>query len=260
MKILVCVKRAFPAEQAVVIDESGGWICENLSGDLPALGRYDEMAIEQALMIKDLEPGVSVDAITVGPQEDSSVLRRALAMGADRGIHIVAGFAGYVSALTTASLIANAVSSRSYDLALTGVMSDDMNQSLVGPMLAELLQLPCVTSCSDVTLVAEKRLIRVERDIEGARKQILEMDLPGLVTIQSCRNKPRYPSLSNIMRANSQKLEIIGVNTREQNGRTEEFNGLGVPQKSRVVRFLNGSASDKASELLSIIRSRGLLI
>ncbi len=258
MRIVVCLKRSFPSDQSVVIGESGLWIVKNTDSNLPALGRYDELAVEQALSIKDKKEKTTVEVITVGPTRDSAILRRAMGMGADSGIHVITNDEGYISPKITAHRLAQVIGPRRYDLIMAGAMSDDMAQGLVGPMLAEMLGVRCVTSTADVWLNSHETIV-VKRDIEGATRQALEIDLPALVTVQSCSGKPRYPSLSNIMRANSQGLETVDHGALLENLTAEALVKLVCPQRNRSVKFLQGMSIDKANELVSILRSRGLL-
>lgn len=258
MKILVCVKQAPPADAPIKIDQSQQWV--SVYGHaLPQMGKYDEYAVEQAIIIKEQVPGTTVDAITNGPAEWATVLRRALGMGVDHGIQALTLEGGYASALKTVSCIALAVRARSYDLILTGVMSEDLAQGLVGPMLAETLSFSCVTSCVSLRVDESRNCVYAERDIEGGRRQLVELALPALVTIQSSTNRPRYPSLSNIMRANSQELEVITVESSEDAVSCEKLLRLSSPQKTRSAVFLQGSSKDKARELLSILRKRSVL-
>lgn len=258
MRIVVCVKRSFPSDQSVVIDESGLWIVKNTDSNLPALGRYDELAVEQALSIKDKKEKTTVEVITVGPTRDSAILRRAMGMGACSGIHVVTNDECYISPGITAHRLAQVIGPRHYDLIITGAMSDDMAQGLVGPMLAEMLGVRCVTSTSDVLLKSHETIV-VKRDMEGATRQALEIDLPALVTVQGCSKKPRYPSLSNIMRANSQVLKTVDHGELREKVTAEALVKLVYPQRNRSVKFLQGMTTDKANELASILRSRGLL-
>lgn len=259
MKILVCVKSAVPVDQKILIDDTGKWVVNNSNGDLPNMGRYDELAVEQALVLKDNIPGTTADIITVGPARNSSVLRRAMGMGADQGVHILYTDEGYVSATRTVALLAPVIRSRSYNLILAGVISEDMSQGLVGPMLAETLGIPCVTSCVRVGVDDEKAVVTAERDMEGSRRQTIEINLPALVTIQACASRPRYPSLSNIIRANSQEIETIRTGMDERMGDREQLLSLNYPEKTRTVKFLQGTAREKAQELVSILREKAFL-
>lgn len=259
MKILVCVKHSSPSDRAVSIDPSGQWVLEGGDGATSQLGRYDELAVEQALTIRDQNPGATVDAITVGTLNKSAILRRAMGMGADGGIHVVRSGDVYTSAVRTASLLVSAVMRRSYGLILTGAMSDDMSQGLVGPMLAGKLDIPYITCCVRLNVDIHRAVVVAERDIEGGRRQIVELDLPALASIQACDNKPRYPSLSNIIRAQSQIIETIQSACVDESESGETLLGLTYPPKSGSVNFLTGTCGDKAKELVTILRKRAFL-
>ena len=110
------------------------------------MNRPDEYAVEEAVRIRETIPDTSIEVLSVGPPRVSTVIRRALGMGAGHGIHIVTPEDGYLSPLVTASWIASFARNRSYDLILAGVMSEDDMQGQVGPMIAELLGMPCATS------------------------------------------------------------------------------------------------------------------
>jgi electron transfer flavoprotein beta subunit len=258
MKILVCVKQAPESDATVDIDERRQWVRVR-GNSFPQMGRFDECAVEQALVCKEQVPGTTVDALTVGAETSAAVVRRALGMGADRGVHVLTPDEGYVSAFATACRIARAAKERSYDLILTGAVSEDMGQGLVGPMLAELLSFSCATSCVHLQVLGENQSVYAERDIEGGVRQCVELDMPALATVQSSMNRPRYPSLSNIMRASRQELEVIACAELGKSSHAEELVRLDHPSSSRSVVFLLGSATDKARELLSLLRSRSLL-
>ena len=110
------------------------------------MNRFDEFALEEALLIKEKLPGTLVDALSVGPERASSNVQRALGMGADHGIHILIPSEGYMSPFTVASLIAAFARTRNYDLIMTGVMAEDTMACQTGQLIAALLDLPCATS------------------------------------------------------------------------------------------------------------------
>lgn len=258
MRILVCVKQVSDPGAAITINESGRWI--GICGTAALqINRFDEYALEQALQIREQIPGSIVDVISAGPAKCATVVKRALGMGADHGIHVLTKDEGYTSPLRTASRIALATQERRYDLILTGAMSEDMCQGVVGPMVAEMLDLPCATSCILARVQTEDSSVYVEREIEGGRRQAFVLDLPALLTLQSGINKPRYPSLSNIMRSNRQELEVIHADGADPKLACEDILGLSYPKKSRECVFLEGSRKDKASQLLRVFRERSLL-
>lgn len=258
MKILVCVKQVVESETTIRIDTSETWIHTDKSTSY-RMNRFDEFAVEEALLIKEKFPDVTIDVISVGPAISAMAVKRALGMGADHGIHIITEQEGYLSPYITASLIASFARDNSYDLILAGVMSEDHMQGQVGPMIAELLSLSCATSTILQRLSPDKGTVYVEREIECGLRDNLEMTLPAVLTIQSGINKPRYPSLSNVLRAKKQNLQTIGARSSEQPEPKEQMVCLALPQKSRSGLVLEGTMHEKAAQLLKIFRDTSLL-
>ena len=258
MRVLVCVKEVPDLEGPIKVDRRGQWV--ELDRSIPfRMNRYDEFAVEEALLVKQSHPGVCVDIVSVGPPRSSAVIRRSLGMGADHGIHVVTEDAGYSSPFETAYRIAAVVGDRSYDVIFAGVMAEDDMQGQVGPMLGELLSLPCATGVVLEHVSPKSSTVYVERELEGGFKQALELRLPALLTIQTGINKPRYPSLSNMLRANRQDLETINARSSELPEWRERVTRTGYPLKRRSCVVLRGSSQEKAAELLRILREKSLL-
>jgi electron transfer flavoprotein beta subunit len=223
------------------------------------MNRFDECAVEEALLIKETFPNTSVDVISVGAPRAAIVIRRALGMGADHGIHIVSEQVGYVSPFVTASWIASCAKKNNYDLILTGVMAEDDMQGQVGQMIAEFLSLPCATSTIFERLSPHKGTVYVEREIEGGARDTLELSLPAVLTIQSGINIPRYPSLSNILRAKKEKVETIDAKSVGHPESRQRVVRVEYPQKSRSGVVLEGTQQEKAAQLLEILREKSLI-
>ncbi len=255
MNILVCVKYVPESDAGIKIDHSGKWVHVDGSTSF-RMNRLDEFAVEEALLIKEAFTDTVIDVITVGSADDAGVIRRALGMGADHGIHIVTEERGYLSPFLIASLIASSVKEHEHDLILTGAMSEDQMQGQVGPMIAEMLAMPCATSVVLQRLSSEAGPIYVEREIEGGFRDCMELDLPAVLTIQSGINKPRYPSLSNILRANKQELEMIRAGSLERPEPVESVVCVTYPQKTRSGVVLEGTQQDKAAKLLEILAEK----
>jgi len=257
MKILVCLKQVIDRQTVIKIDESGRWV----RAEGPArywLNHYDEFAVEEAVRIKEAVPGARVEALTVGPERAAVVLERAVGMGADQGIHLTAEDEGYVSPLATASLIAAYVRNHPYDLILTGVMSEDQGHGQVGPLLAEMLALAWTTAVILTEVRPESSTVYVEREIEGGDREALELAWPALLAVQSGLNKPRYPSLSNLLRAKKREFETVSAGSLGPPAGREEILGLGYPQKSRNGLILEGTPRNKAVRLIEILRGKSL--
>ena len=258
MKILVCVKQVPEAESPITIDDNSGWIQTDTITEFK-MNRLDEFAVEEALLIKETIPDTAIDIIAVGPDRCDEVVRRAIGMGADSGAFIQTASDGYQSPFQVASWIAEFAHKKKYDLILTGTMSEDDMQGQVGPMLAARLGLPWATSVIFEKIAPDRKTIYVEREIEGGNRDTLELKLPAVITIQSGINTPRWPSLSNLLRANSQELEKISINDLTKHPEMEVLVAVVYPQKNRAGMVLSGSLQEKAGRLLTIFREKSLL-
>jgi electron transfer flavoprotein beta subunit len=250
MKILVCVKQVPETEASIAIDPSGKGIETELINEWK-MNRYDEAAVEEALQIKEAYPDTTIDIISVGPPRSENAIKRAIGMGADSGIHIVTANHGEPDPFATAAWIAEYA--RSYDLILAGVMSEDAMQGLVGPLIAENLGLPCATAVIYEKLGPKKNRVYIEREIEGGFREQLELNLPAVLTVQTGINQPRYPSLSNLLRANNTELRTVDAATLTHPGQKLEVYRLAYPRKLRDGLYLEGSQQEKAEQLLQIL-------
>jgi electron transfer flavoprotein beta subunit len=258
MKILVCIKQVPDSESLILIDDNAAWIQSEEISEF-RMNRLDEFAVEEAVLIKEAFSDVIVDAISAGPDRAAEVIRRSIGMGADAGIHVDTGSEGYYSSFEIATWIAGYARNKQYDLILTGAMSEDNMQGHVGPMIAKRLARPCATAVISEKIAPDKKTVYVEREIEGGSRDTLELRLPAVLTIQSGINTPRYPSLSNLMRANKQELTQIHIADFAQRSSPEKIAQIVYPQKSRTGTELSGTAEEKAKQLVSILRKRALL-
>jgi electron transfer flavoprotein beta subunit len=258
MKILLCVKQVPEADSSIKIDDSTGWIQADTI-DAFKMNRLDEFTVEEALLIKESAPGTSIDVITVGPERCEEVVRRAIGMGADSGAWIQTTSGGYQSPFNIASWIADFARKKNYTLILTGAMSEDDMQGQIGPMLGARLGLPWATCVIFEKIARDRKSIYVEREIEGGNRDTLELKLPAVITIQSGINTPRWPSLSNLLRANSQDLEKIYIDEHTERPEMEHLVEVGYPQKTRAGMVLSGSQAEKAARLLKLLQEKSLL-
>ena len=257
MNILVLVKQTPDAEALIGISGDGMSLVVGESDW--RMNGFDEFALEEALRIREAVPGSSVDAVSVGPSRVADVVRRALAMGADEGIHIRCEEPIDPFPAVIASLLAAFAGGRSYDLILAGVMSEDAMHAQTGPMLAELLGIPCATAVVAERLSPDSRMISVERELEGGLREGLEMPLPALVTVQSGINRPRYPALSHVLRSRSQPLLTIPADALPGPPRREMLLGIAWPVQPAKAVFLEGTAEEKAKRLAGIFHERAFL-
>ncbi|MBU0515022.1 MAG: electron transfer flavoprotein subunit beta/FixA family protein [Proteobacteria bacterium] len=254
MRVLVAVKQIMAPETRLRIDEAGRRVVP--AGPLTHwLNRFDEFAVEAAIRLKESRPGVEVDVATVGPERAAKVLERAVGMGADRGRHLLIEPDRDPGPWAVASHLAGLAGD--YDLVICGAMSEDEMNGQTGPMLARLLGRPWATCVMALEVSIDGRVIAVEREIEGGRRDRLEIDLPALITVQSGLNRPRYPSLSNVLRAKAQPPEVISVGRRDV--AREEVVSVSLPVKTRAALVLEGDTLAKAERLRDILKEKALI-
>jgi len=257
MKILVCIKQVRDDTSPIMIGPEG----KDYQDDRNAvfrMNRLDEYALEEAILIREKNPGTVVDAVSVGPERVRAVVRKALEKGADNGFHIVTGEAAYAPPLATAGFLASFARSGEYDLILTGVMSEDDMNGQTGSMLAGFLDLSCAVSVI-AEEIGENAVIDVISELEGGMREHAVISMPCVLTIQSGINRPRYPSLSNVMRAKTQEIVTVdGTEQDEQAGGMEQVS-LSYPLKTGHGVILTGTPEEKAVALLDILHEKALV-
>jgi electron transfer flavoprotein beta subunit len=205
MKIAVCIKRVPDSETRVKIGPDRKSLDE--AGVKFVLNPYDEFAVEEALQRKEKAGAGEVAVVCLGPAAAQETIRTALAMGADRGV-LLQSDAIPADGFVTAQALASELKAGSWDLILFGKMAIDDYSQQVGPMVAELLGLPCVTAVAHLELAGAKGV--AEREIEGGI-EVVEFPLPAVITADKGLNEPRYPALKGIMAAKKKPLEVKPV-------------------------------------------------
>ncbi len=258
MKILVCAKQGPEIEGiAVKTDDQGLAVVENFGRF--AMNRFDEFAVEQAVSIKESLAGVQVHVITVGPQQASQALRRAVGMGCDEGIHLLTATDADPGAQAVAAWIAEFAGAMEYDLVLCGSMSEDMMGGQVGPMAAALMDLPYATQVIGMELSGELTQVTIEREIEGGAREMVNLPLPALLALQSGINRPRYPSLSNLLRADQKVFNTIPTDTLKPVKTHVDCLGFVLPEHSRAAKEITGSALEKAARIAALLKAKALI-
>jgi electron transfer flavoprotein beta subunit len=200
MKILVPVKRVVDYNVKVRVKPDGSGV--DLANVKMSMNPFDEIAVEEALRLKEKGLASEVVAVSIGPAQSVDTVRNALAMGADRGILIKTDQP--TEPLAVAKLLAAVVAKEAPGLVILGKQAIDDDCGQTGQMLAALLGRPQATFASKVVL-ADGR-ITVTREIDGGA-ETLELDLPAIVTTDLRLNEPRYASLPNIMKAKKKPVE-----------------------------------------------------
>jgi electron transfer flavoprotein beta subunit len=258
MKILVCIKQVPDSTDTFEIDEQTGRL-SYAANTAFRMNRFDEFALEEALLIKEKLPGTLVDAISLGPERVSATVQRAMGMGTDHGIHILDEIEGYRSPFTVASLIAACVLARNYDLIMTGVMAEDTMACQTGQLIAALLNLPCASSVIKEKVLPDRVQISVEREIEGGSRERVNLELPAVLTIQPGINFPRYPSFSKVMRARTYAQELIRAEDLVIEKPREFCRRVRIPEPVSQGVFIGGSPREKAQKLIRVLHEKSLL-
>ena len=204
MDIIVCIKRVPDTETRVKVAADGHSL--DASGVTFIMATYDEIAVEKGLQLRDAAGSGSVTVVTVGPPEATKELRTALAMGADRAIHVKSD--ADLGAMATAKALQSVIQGQPCDLILCGRQATDADNAAVGPMLAALLDMPCVAFVGSVE--AGEGTVTVTREIEG-ETEVLEVDTPCVLTAQKSLAEPRLPGLKGIMAAKKKPLETVDL-------------------------------------------------
>jgi electron transfer flavoprotein beta subunit len=203
MNIVVCVKRVPATDSKIKVAANGVGI--DPTGVEYVINPYDEFAVEEALKIKEAAGSGSVTVVTLGSADATKILRDTLAMGADKAVLLRDGGVAH-DAYSTAECLAAYIKTVPHDIVFAGKQAVDSDNSQLGPRMAAILGLPCVSEVLKLTL--QDRVFTAERDIEGAR-EIVRCPLPAVITTQKGLNQPRYANLKGIMAAKKKPLEEI---------------------------------------------------
>jgi electron transfer flavoprotein beta subunit len=255
--ILVCIKAVPDLASGGDLTLAGRWIDEAAIGW--CMNHYDAHALEAALAIKDMAPGVTVDAISAGPDRVRDTIRRAVAMGADAGIHLAMNAVGRLTPATIAMAIARFARTKNYDLILAGVMSEDHMHGITGPMVAAELDLPCAAAAVEILPDLSDRALTATCEMEGGMAEIVRLRCPALVTVQTGRRIPRYPSLSNTLRSRRQPIERVVPAPMADPMPMVETRRVAFPQRTSTCRIIDGTVIEKADTLLRLFNDNGWL-
>ncbi|QPC47164.1 electron transfer flavoprotein subunit beta/FixA family protein [Mangrovibacillus cuniculi] len=257
MNIYVLLKRTFDTEEKITL--SGGKIAED--GAEFIINPYDEYAIEEAIVQRD-QHGGEVTVITVGSDESEKQLRTALAMGADKAVLInIEDDVEDGDEFTTARVLQQYLKEQEVDLILAGNVAIDGGSGQVGPRVAELLNIPYITTITKLTINGDQA--EVVRDVEGDSETI-QLSLPLLATAQQGLNEPRYPSLPGIMKAKKkplEELELDDLDLEEDDveAKTKTIE-IFLPPKKEAGRVLTGDVSEQVQELVTLLQKEAKVI
>jgi electron transfer flavoprotein beta subunit len=211
MKIIVCVKQVLDTGYSLDIDSEEGILRQiglprSRPGPVYCMNPDDNSALEEAMALKDAF-GAEVVAVTLGPARAQSVLELCLARGADRAVHLECSSELELDAWATSQILSSEITQRGYDLVLCGNQSLDTYDGLVGPILAELLEIPQVTRSIKLELEAGNSRLIVHRLLERGGRHVVQCQLPALITLMEVANEPPYISERRIRGVSKECIE-----------------------------------------------------
>ena len=205
MKIVVCVKQIHYIYARTGKDPKTYFIGEE--DKIAIVNPYDELAVEEAIRTKERLKEGEVILITFGDLIAEKLLRRCLAMGADRLIQINDSSFGKLDQWTTSVILSKAIEKLNPDIVFCGKEALDDNGGQVGAYIAELVDLPYVSCVVGMAFLPSKKEVRVNRALGKGDREVVECSLPALFTIEKGINEPRYPTLPKLLHALDQKID-----------------------------------------------------
>ena len=248
MKIAVCVSHVPDTATKIKIGADGRSI--DPAGVTYIINPYDEFAVEEALKTKELT-GSEVVVISLGSDANKETLRKALAMGADQGVLLKKD--GYYDSFSVAYALAKEIQDQNCDLVFFGKQSVDFDNTITGQLTAEILGYNCISVVVSFKLEGNK--ITAEREIEGGR-EVVETELPAIITTQKGLNEPRYASLKGIM---ASKKKVIEEKVTKADHNLTEIIKLTLPTTKQPGRIIGTDAS-AVPELVRLLREEAKVI
>ena len=260
MEILVCVRRVpDTAENEIALNRAGNDIERD---DLVySINEWDNYAVEEALQIV-AKTGGNVTVVTVGGEDDEEVLRREMAMGANQGVLITDDAFDGSDGKGIATILKAYVQKGKFDLILTGVQAED-GGAQVGGMLASLLDYPFASLVNSIEVLDGNKL-KISREIAGGNREMNEIDLPCVLSIQTGINEPRYVGMRGIRQVASLEIPTYGASDL---GLDEALVGVGaakvkrsdyfVPALGKGAEMLQGSRAENIDSLIGLLKAKG---
>lgn len=253
MKILVCIKQVPDLESRFKTNAAGVWFDE---ADLAwRMNEYDEFAVEEAVRLKEqLGDTAELTVLSIGPDRVVEALKKALAMGCDRAVHIQDAAAAQRDPWQISDIISAYAGGKGFDVIFTGMQSQDRGSAQVGVTLAERLGFGCVTTI--VGFAYSDGVITAKRELEGGIKGVAKLRTPALVTCQLGLNVPRYPTLPNIMKAKKKELEVLTVASLSSGSARTTTLRFYPPAKKGGGLVLEGEISALVEQLFGILKEK----
>jgi len=265
VNIVVCLKQVPDTETKIQLKDDGSGIVEE--GIKYVVNPYDEYAVEEAIQLKE-KFGGEVTILCLGPDRATEAIRTALAMDADKAVHLNDPLFEGSDSYATAKILAKAFSQLSYDIVLTGKQAVDWDNSQVFSYLAEFLNLPQVSVVVGLEVGSDFKSATAKRETEGGEKEIIEIPLPAIIACQKDLNTPRFPSLPGIMKAKKKEirkmsLADLGMSEDEVGlkGSKVKTSNYALPPERKAGMIIQGEEpEDVCAKLVKLLREEAKII
>jgi electron transfer flavoprotein beta subunit len=264
MRIAVCIKQVPDSETRLRIASDGKWIEEE---DVQfVINESDGYALEEALILAEKTEG-EVVVFSLGPERVREALRKALALGASRAVHLShEAFAGGDS-LATGKALATALSGEEFDLVLTGSQSDDDGYGSTGSIIAAHLGWPHAWLVMGIDIEEGGGSAKVTREMEAGMNEIFRLGLPAVLEVQAGLNKPRYASLKGIMQAKRKEIapltpDDLGLSADEvgEAGSKLEILSIALPETGEAAQIIEGEPAEAARILVEKLQKEARVL
>jgi electron transfer flavoprotein beta subunit len=260
MDIIVCAKWVPDTSEADLAIAAGGKDIkkDDLDSDV---NDWDRFAIEEAVQIKE-KVGGKVTVVSVAPEDAEEMLRESLARGADEAFHLWDDAFEGSDGFAVARILAQFIKQRPHDLILTGTLADDDCAGQLGGMLAAMLGIPGATLVSKIESQASK--IKFNRELEGGLYESVEMDLPGVVSVATGLNEPRFVSIRAVRKVAGMEIPVLGladIGLEESqvgsSGSRIQIENVSLPPEGEGAEIIKGSPEEAAARLAEILKEKG---
>ena len=260
MEILVCIKRVPDSSENEIELNSEG--CDIDKDDLVySVNEFDNYVVEEAIQIVD-KVGGSVTVVSVGEEDDEEVLRREMAMGAEKGVLLSDESFKNSDGLGISHILKSYITKNNFDLIMTGAQADE-GAGQIGGMVAALLDMPFASLVNKIETIDEKKL-KIGREIEGGNQEINEIEMPCVLSIQTGINEPRYVSIRGIRKVASVEIPTLSASDisiedgvfGESSAKLKKIEYF-QPELGDGAEMLEGSDEEVAEKLIELLKAKG---
>lgn len=263
MEIFTCIKYVPDTSEAEVRVNAEGTSVDSSRFSFD-INDADNYAVEEAILTKEALGG-TVTVVSIGPKESEIMIRMALAKGGDRAVRIEDSRLAEFDPLMVARVLAGAITGHEFDLVFTGCMASDDGYSSTGVALAEELGVSHVAMVKKIEVIGEKK-IKVHRELEGGLMEVVELEMPAVITVQTGINEPRYAPIRGIREAQKKELKVVNLDDLNLPASNLDASAskiilekLYIPEMVSQAEVIEGDVDEKAERLASILFKGGLV-